>query len=114
MKGVKIIRTSNWDAMTSFYRDKLGMHERDHNSKHSLHEFVDFGTEIHLERVATQSDHDLLGRLELYYSTDPDKLAQHLSCRGLSATKRTVGGRIELVLSDPDGHIVTIISAPNA
>jgi catechol 2,3-dioxygenase-like lactoylglutathione lyase family enzyme len=74
MQGAKIIRTSNWDAMTQFYRDSLGMRERDHESKDSLHEFADFGTEVHLERVSAASEHELCGSLELY-SSDPERFA---------------------------------------
>jgi catechol 2,3-dioxygenase-like lactoylglutathione lyase family enzyme len=109
MKGVKIIRTSNWDEMTTFYRDKLGMRERDHNKKDSLHEFADFQTEIHLERVGSEAEHELLGSLELY-SSDPEGLASHLSKRGVAASKRVVGGQTELMCADPDGHVLTIVS----
>jgi catechol 2,3-dioxygenase-like lactoylglutathione lyase family enzyme len=108
MKGVKIIRTSNWDAMVSFYRDRLGMREREHDSKDFLHEFADFDTEIHLERVDSKEQHELLGLLELY-SMHPEHLASHLSSNGLTVAKRSVGGQTELMLSDPDGYVITIV-----
>ena len=63
MKGLKIIRTSNWDAMTHFFGDRLGMRERDHDRKDSLREFADFGTEVHLERVSSSTEHELCGGL---------------------------------------------------
>ncbi len=108
MKGVKIIRTNNWDNMTTFYRDKLGMGERDHDSKDSLHEFVDFGTEIQLERVGTKAENELLGSLELY-SCDPEGLVMRLSHQGIAVGKRLVSGQTELMFTDPDGHIITVV-----
>jgi catechol 2,3-dioxygenase-like lactoylglutathione lyase family enzyme len=110
MKGLKLIRTSNWEAMVAFYRDRLGMREHDHDSKDSLHEFADFGTEIHLERVASSAEHELLGALQLY-SVDPAGLASHLRRGGLAVDTRTVGGRTELMLTDPDGHVIAIVAA---
>ena len=109
MKGVKIIRTSNWDSMTQFYRDRLRMNERDHNNKDFYHEFADFGTEIHLERVNSQSEHELRGALELY-TRDPENLADFLlRVRQLPTERRVVGGKPEIMLRDPDGHIITIV-----
>jgi catechol 2,3-dioxygenase-like lactoylglutathione lyase family enzyme len=109
MKGVKVIRTSDWDTMVTFYCKQLGMRERDHAHKDSLRELVDFGTEIHLERVSTPAEHEVLGSLELY-SINPDGLASHLRQRGMTVDTRTVGGQTELLLSDPDGHILSIVA----
>jgi hypothetical protein len=112
MKGLKIIRTSNWDAMTQFYAKLFGASERQHDDKDSLRMFADFGTEVHLERVRDRADHGVVGSLELS-SVDPDGLASHLSKKGFSVTKRSVGGRAELVLSDADEHIITIVRKPD-
>jgi hypothetical protein len=81
MKGLKIIRTSNWDAMTQFYAKLFGTSERQHDDKTSLGIFADFDTEIHLERARDRGDHEVVGSLELY-SIDPDGLAAHLSKKG--------------------------------
>jgi catechol 2,3-dioxygenase-like lactoylglutathione lyase family enzyme len=113
MKGVKIIRTSNWDAMTQFYRDHLGMNERDHDSKDSLHEFADFGAELHLERVGSPAEHEVSGSLE-FYSSDPESYATFLSQKkGLHPQRRFVGSEVELYLFDPDGHMITFVQKPN-
>jgi hypothetical protein len=89
------------------------MHERDNDSKASLREFAHFGTEIHLERVNSPSEHELCGSLELY-SSDPEGLAAFLSKKkGLTAQHRVVGGDTELMVFDPDGHIVIIVKTPD-
>jgi hypothetical protein len=112
MKGVKIIRTSNWDAMTQFYANLFGVSGRQHDDNDSVRLFVDFGTEIHLERVRAPAESEVVGSLELY-SIDPDGLASYLSKKNFSPEKRSVGGHTELLLSDPDGHVITIVPKPD-
>jgi catechol 2,3-dioxygenase-like lactoylglutathione lyase family enzyme len=112
MKGVKIIRTSNWDAMTHFYAKLFGVGGRQQDDNDSVRLFADFGTEIHLERVRTPAEHEVVGSLELY-SIDPDGLASYLSKKSFSPEKRSVGGHTELLLSDPDGHVITIVPKPD-
>ncbi|MDG2322288.1 MAG: hypothetical protein P8M08_02100 [Akkermansiaceae bacterium] len=73
MKGLKTIRTSNWDAMVQFYGSTLGMKERDGLDPADAREFVGYDTEIFLERVESLEQHELLGMLELY-SVDPSGL----------------------------------------
>lgn len=108
MKGAKIIRTSNWDSMTQFYTKLFESGERQHNDKVSLRVFADFGIEVHLERVADPREHEVVGSLELY-SIDPAGLAAHLEKKGFSVTPRSVSRRTELMLSDADGNIITIV-----
>ncbi len=99
--------------MTQFFRDRLGMREREQESKDSLHEFADFGTEIHLERVNSPDEHELVGSLELY-SSDPEGLATFLGeKRGLDVRRRFVDGKEEPYLFDPDGHMITFVKKSN-
>ena len=112
MKGAKIIRTSNWDAMTQFYAKLFGSSEREHDDKASLRIFADFGTEVQLEHVQNRVGHEVVGSLELY-SIDPEGLAAHLTKKGFSITERTVGGHKELMLPDPDENILTIVRKPD-
>ena len=68
MKGLKTIRTSNWDAMVQFYGSTLGMKERDGLDPADAREFVGYDTEIFLERVESLEQHVIgtpfLGQLE--------------------------------------------------
>ena len=108
MKGVKIIRTSNWDAMLKFYCTLCAGHEQEengHTDSSRVFRYRD-GTELHLERVESKDEHEVTAELRLP-SSDPDGFASFLAARGLTVEKRS-GTHPEFVLTDPDGHPVTV------
>ncbi|MCC5790972.1 MAG: hypothetical protein JJT75_15180 [Opitutales bacterium] len=108
MKGVKTIRTSNWDKMTSFYSEILQLKERDHEEKERYREYSDFGTEIHLERVRSTNEHEVLGSLELY-SINIEGLVNFWNEKKIEKEVRKVSGRTEILVRDPDDNLLIFV-----
>jgi len=108
MQGVKTIRTSNWDQMARFYGETLAMKELEGADRDMCRQYHDYGTEVWIERVNAESEHELLGSLELY-SEDSQGLARFMKeQRDLDFETRIVSEMTELLFHDPDGHVVVI------
>lgn len=95
--------------MVDFYQGALAMKQATGEDTDRFRQFIDYGTEIHLERVPNEEDHEVLGALQLY-SINPDELGKRLESRGIRIERRTIKNSVELLFSDPDGNRLTIVS----
>ena len=97
--------------MTSFYAEKLALKEQDHSQKDNFRKFVDFGIELHLEKVESEDAHEEHGDLALF-SKKPAELAKTLLQRNVELRSLILGEFTGLIIKDPDENVLTITEDP--
>jgi catechol 2,3-dioxygenase-like lactoylglutathione lyase family enzyme len=108
----------DWPAMTAFYREELGLHERTINAGIGWSEYDVGGPTLAIERIDPEDpESDAYAGRFLGVSLEVDdveEVYQALTSRGVTFVgppARQPWGGVLAHLSDPEGNVITLIGS---